>query len=245
MSQLIRREALPASPVFNFADLERQGRDLVERARAEAARITAQAEARARTLVEQNHRAGFDEGLADGRRAGLEQVQREARQAAHEQARREAATELAHVRAALTQALTDFDQRKHALLAGAESGLLELAIAIARRVCRTLVTASSEPARATARALLELVGVQGDVELRLSPADHAALPDLLADLTRDLGTLRHVHVIADEQVARGGAVVATRDGTIRADVEAQLDRIAAAIVAASSDHPAAPDGVVP
>lgn len=216
---------------FSFRDVEREVAEMRTRARAEAERLLADAEQRAQQVAETRQRDAYQKGLAEGRQAGIEIVQKEARQAAVEAAR----TELARLTSALGAGLAEYERSRRSLLALAESGLIELAVAIARRVCKIQIEASAEPVRANARALLELVQHHEDLELHLNPADAELLADVATEFARRTAELGRVTIKTDVTVARGGCRLQTRAGTIDASITGQLDRIAEAICGSGSN----------
>jgi flagellar assembly protein FliH len=248
MGGVIRRESVSTAPAFSFCDVEREAAEIVTRARAEADRLitdarqgTAEAEAQVRQQREARAREGYERGLAEGRQAGLEQIKNEARQAAM-QAAQDELTRLTHTLAA---GLADYERNRRGLVALAESGLIELSVAIARRVCKTLAGCSTESARANARALLEQVKHYDDLELHVHPDEHALLSDVTADFTQQIAGLEHVTVVGDPAVERGGCVLRTRDGTIDASITAQIDRVAAAICESCPPAPGAAPAQTP
>lgn len=229
MPGVIRKERVNAAPAFSFADLERQAADVLARARTQAAAILADAEARADALRAAREAEARERGLAEGRRQGLEQITREAAARAAADARER----LNKLAAALEAALREFEQQRHNLLADAEHGLIELAVAIARRVCKRDAARAGDTAAANARALLALVQHQADAELLLNPDDHAALQESLNALIASTARLSHVKLAADEGVPRGGCRLRGVHGEIDATLETQLDRIAAALLGES------------
>lgn len=242
MGGVIRRESVSAAPTFSFCDVEREARAITDRARTEAERLIAEArqraadaEARARQQLETRQREGYERGLADGRRAGLEQVKREARQAALQAAN----ADVARLTQALTAGLAEYDRDRRGLIALAESGLIELSVAIARRVCKTLIECSADAARENARALLELVKHHNDLELHVHPEEYELLRDVANGFTRQVAEAEHVTIVPDQTVTRGGCVLRTRDGTIDTSISSQIDRIAEAICAYNVGHAAA------
>jgi flagellar assembly protein FliH len=229
---VIRRENFCSSPPFSFADLEGQARAVRERAEEQARQIVREAEKHGRQLAEQARQQGHQVGLEEGRREGLRQIRAEAR----EHVLQETRERMDRLVQALTTGLTEFEQNKRRLIGVAEAGLIELALAIARRVCKLLVETSPEAVRANAQHLLKAVRHDGDLELRVNPADYDTLRDVAAEVLRCGEELEHVQLRADAAVAPGGCVLSTPDGQIDASIEAQLDRIAEAI-AQGGEHP--------
>jgi flagellar assembly protein FliH len=222
---VLRREKFCSSPAFSFQDLEGEARSVVEQAHQEARRILAEAEQEGRRRAAQLQREAIPQGREQGRREAFEQAREEAARVAIEEARRD----YAQLCQALTTGLEAFESNKRRLLAMAESGLLELALAIGRRVCKHDVGASSEAARANAAALLEMVKHESDLELRLNPADHQTLSTVADELIATTDRRAHVRLVADPGVERGDCILESRSGTIDARVETQLDRVAAAL----------------
>lgn len=252
MGAVIKSPEFRSTPAFSFEDLEQRARNIIARAQADARQITSEAraaaertvgdaQARVHSIKEAHRREGYNDGFGQGRTEGKEQALRESRQSALAQAR----DEVAEVIQALNAGLSQFEQHKRHVLALGEAGLVQLAVAIARRVCKTLVERSPEPAVANARALLEMVGHDHDIRLHMNPTDHQLLDEIAIELVRSTAGLAHVDLVADPAVPRGGCVLQTRDGTLDADIAAQLDRIAAAICedsAAGRNGASATDG---
>ena len=232
MASVIRRESFSSTPAFSFEDLASEARAMVERAEARAQQTLCDAEARARSVAERLEQEGYQHGLKQGRRDGFEQVRQEARQAAFEEAR----GEIKALSDALSAGLAAFEQSKRHLLAAAESQLIELALAVARRVCKRLTASSSDAARANARHVLELVKHESDLVLRVNPAEYEALRELVADLVQDSERHEHLEVVADPQVERGGCLLTSREGTIDASIDTQLERIAEALCRPAEGH---------
>jgi flagellar assembly protein FliH len=245
MAGVIRREKPTRSGAFSFADLEQQGRAIIERAEAQAREILAAARREAAGVSEHERRRAHDEGLAAGRAAGLEQIRSEA----HAAAVREARQGVAQLAGSLRHVLAEFDQHKRSLIAAAESGLIELALQIARRVCKLEVGQSSAAALANARTLLDMAQHAEDVELCFNPGDFELLKETGPQLVRAGRQYSHVGLAADPSVERGGCRLRTRAGQIDAGIEVQLQRIAEALRVARDTElqpaPPAPDAKCP
>jgi flagellar assembly protein FliH len=246
MGSIIRDRRFSSMSPFSFADVEKQALDILAKAESRAKRIVDESEGHIREVTEAHKREGYQAGWEQGRREGYEAAKHEAR----EQAIRDAEAELNQLTAALFEGLSEFEDRKRTLLAQAEAGLVDLAMAIARRVCKRLVERPGDVAAANARALLEMVDHHGDVELRVSPEEHELLNSEASSLMHEIAGLQHANVVADPSVPRGGSLLRTRYGRIDASVARQLDRIAEAICGsraeleqdADGDAPAGDDG---
>jgi flagellar assembly protein FliH len=221
------------NPLFSFADLERQAREILARAHTQANQLVSDATTRAAEQVRQLHAEGYQRGLTEGRQRGLEEVQRQARQSALHAAQ----AELKQLGSALASGLAEYQRQRHGLIAQAESGLIELAVAIARRVCKVHLEASVEPVRANVRALLDMVAPQAPCDLCVSPTDYERLKEVLPELIQQTAQFEHVTLKPDPQVPAGGCVLHTHSGLMDASVEAQLDRIAAAITEPTAGLP--------
>ncbi|MFQ5804920.1 MAG: FliH/SctL family protein [Phycisphaerae bacterium] len=231
MAGVLRREKFSSGPAFSFEDLEGKARAILAEARAQARQIVDRAEEEGRRRAAALEQEGYPRGLEEGRRQGFQQAHAQAAEGALQEAREE----LAQLARALAEALDTFEESRRRLLATAECGLLELSLAIARRVCKHDVGASSAAARANAGALLEMVKHEGDLELHLNPAECEALRNALPELIASTGRLAHVEIVADPAVQRGGCLLHARDGTIDASLETQLDHVAAALVKKTGD----------
>jgi flagellar assembly protein FliH len=223
---VLRREKFASVPPFSFPDVEGQARLIQERAEEQARETVAQAEEEARQRAARIEKEAHERGLQEGRREGLAQVRREATQAATDEAR----ADLARLTQALETGLAAFEESRRRLLALAECGLIELALTIARRVCKRDVGTTSATALANARAVVQMAEHERDLEVHVNPAECAALQQAAPQLLASTKRLTHVKIVPDGEVERGGCVLHSRVGTIDASVETQLDRVAEALL---------------
>jgi flagellar assembly protein FliH len=229
---VLRREKFSSTRAFSFEDLESKVRAVLERARAQARQTIAQAEQQGRQSGARLEIEARQRGFQEGHQEGLEQARTEAAQTALQEAQQE----LAQLCRALTEGLSAFEEGKRRLLATAECGLIDLALAAARRVCKHDVGKSSATVRANVQALLEMVKHEHDLEVHLNPAECDALRAALPELIASTGRLAHVEIVADPIVERGGCLLHTSSGTIDASVELQLERVAKALVQQPSNE---------
>ena len=231
---VIKQERMSHVPAFSFADVERQAHDIIAHAKAHAHKIVSESEGHIREVTEQHRRQGYEVGFKEGRVAGFKKAREEARETAVQAAE----AELKQLIDALTQGLREYEQRKHTLLAGVESHWINLALAVARRVCKHTAEHSPEAVRANARALLAMVRHHGDIELHVNPVEHELVDIETPALAEHVRGLDHITIVGDADVERGGCVLKTSEGEIDARITTQLERIAAVLCpSAESDDP--------
>ncbi len=231
MSAVIKRDRYPGAAALALPDIEREAAAILSRAREEGQRIIAAAREQSRGDVVRAVAEGRKRGQEEGRREGREHALREARTRALEEQR----TRLSQLAAALTSAADEYDAARHRLFSEAETGLVRLALAIARRVCKRVAAVDPGVALESVRAVLALTDRAGDIELHLSPAQCDALTQEIEELARHMGRARHVRVVADPVVPAGGCRAVGAAVEADASLDVQLDRIAELLCPPSSE----------
>jgi flagellar assembly protein FliH len=138
-----------------------------------------------------------------------------------EEGRRQASAILEVEFARLARAIEETAGIKARLRAEAERELVELALAIARRILRRELHVDSEAVLGLAKAALEKASLREVAEVRLHPA--LAAP-VRAHLER-IGAPQSIAVREDPSLEPGALLVETVRGTIDASLETQLDEI--------------------
>lgn len=232
MPGVIRKPRFKASPSFSFPDLEAQASAILRRANTDAQQIIGDARRLAAKERDAVHAQARAQGLEQGRREGQEQASRQAAAAAL----RDAKQELDRLLHALRAGLAEYERRRNDLLAAAESELIRLALAIARRVCKRAAARDPGVAAANMQALLQLVQHEHDLVVRVSPPELDRLQEIANEFVQSAGESRHVRVEADPALERGDCVLVTRTGTVDASLNVQLDRIAEALLNDEGDE---------
>ena len=155
-------------------------------------------------------RDAFTKGYAQGERAGREAGGKRAE---------------AMLRR-LAQTLEEISGLRDNMVRQTERELVQLSVAIARRILQREVSVDPELTAALAHIALERLGGNGPATVRLHPDDHAVVN---AGQVTPLGS-RQVEIRADPTVARGGCLVESEFGFINASVDAQVDEIARAVL---------------
>lgn len=225
MGKLIRGD-LHNAPQFSFADFESMAGAARQRAHAQALEILRSADIRARREAEQIRRQAQHTGVSEGRKLGMDAIRREA----WNQVLKDSGQRIGQLLEALQSSLSQLEAGKRRLLAESETGMIRLAIEIARRVCKRVVLNAPESALANAEKLIELIRHHHDAQLRLSPDDLAVIREIAPAWIHQAEQQHHVTIIADESVERGGCLLTSAAGRIDAGIQTQIDRIAEALL---------------
>jgi flagellar assembly protein FliH len=169
----------------------------------------------------------FDMAQHQARLASLE---REAFAKGYEQGERAGAEAGAKRAEAMLRRLADTIQEladvRRSMIRETERQMVQLALAIARRVVRREVTIDSELTLTMARVALERLGDSTAVTIRLHPDDFEATCRQREALLAG----SHVTVTPDAAVSRGGCLVQSDFGYVDASVDAQFQELARALL---------------
>jgi len=194
---------------FNLDDMAAQAGKYLEKVRAEAAQIVADARQKSQALQKQ--------AQVEGREAGRREVE--------EMVRTQLGQQLDTLLPALQQVVQDIQHAKQAWLRHWEKSAVHVAAAIAGRLVRRELVKAPEITLGLVREALELAVGSSQLRIRLNPTDHEALSPQIEALIEGLSELAPAELIADAQITQGGCRIETRFGAIDQQLEAQLDRI--------------------
>jgi len=213
--------------VMDLGDMEREGANVVARARAEAEQIVAsarsQAAAEGSRLREEARLAGHAEGFAAG--------QKEGRKQGHDEAVAQTAALVQALAARWGQTLDAFQQNMAPHHADARADLVRLALAVAERVTHAEGLQNGRVAEATVNEALKTIGTARKVILHVNPQEVAAIEKYLPDMLAKLRTIESVEMKADETVTPGGCEARFGGGVIDGRLETQVKRIAEELLA--------------
>lgn len=153
-------------------------------------------------------RDAFGQGFAQGERAGAEAAA----------ARSEAVLQR------LKQTVGELQALRAEMIHKTERQVVQLSIAIARRIVHREITLDNDLLSAMARVALDRLGESSTATIRLHPDDYAATVTSSDDST---GVVR---VVADPMVRRGGCMVHSEFGLIDVSADAQIQELATALL---------------
>jgi len=161
-------------------------------------------------------RDAFSKGFSQGERAGAEAAAK----------RGEAMLRR------LTDSIEELATLREQMIHQTERQMVQLALAIARRVVHREISLDQDLLVAMARVALERLGENAQVTVRLNPEDFEATA--AARSAQWTGT--HVTVVADARVGRGGCRVESEFGAMDAGADAQIQEIARALLGESAER---------
>jgi flagellar assembly protein FliH len=152
----------------------------------------------------------FAKGFAEGQRAGAAA----------------APQETAALAKKLAATLDDLMRVRNEMIRHTEKQMVQLALAVARRVVHREVSLDPQVLMTMMRVALERVSDAARVTVRLNPADYQSVTAAL----NGTATSDQVTLAADGRVPRGGCRVESEYGDVDAGVDAQIQEIARALL---------------
>jgi len=153
-------------------------------------------------IEEQAYRKGFDEG------------QKAAIESQHEQV--ESAVK------GLEQAIVNFQNMRNEIYHTLEQEVVELALAIARKVVCQEVKTNKDVVVCVAKEALSRVEAPGKIKIRLNPADFQFIQETKNQILTLLEHVDKVSFEAEDSISSGGCMIETNLGEIDARIEKQL-----------------------
>jgi flagellar assembly protein FliH len=155
-------------------------------------------------------REAYDKGYAEGEAAGAAGA-------------REGADALL---TRLTDTLQELTTVRAEMIRKTERQMVELALAVARRIVHREVSIDHDLLIAMTRVALERLSGSATVTVRFNPGEYEAIGG--AGVASTLGT--NVTIVADPRVDRGGCLVESDLGTLDVGIDAQIEEVARALL---------------
>lgn len=218
--------APPKLQAFSMRDVEAQAALLMARAKAKAEEMLNAAIAEGEKHKAEQAKLGMEEGRKVGYAQGVE----EGRKAGHAEALKKASANLDPLIAGLQGSAERLEISRKKLEQETVIDVIELAVAIARRVTRTLGEVDPEVCKANVAEALKLAVNAQAVKVALHPSLVAAIRAEEDALKKQFPKLAKFEVVADAEIAPGGCRLVAGAGAVDADLDRQLDRVVADLV---------------
>ncbi|NLX13312.1 MAG: hypothetical protein GXY44_06605 [Phycisphaerales bacterium] len=206
---------------FCLNDVLAEAQSVMRQARASADAIIAEAkrqdeEIRNRARNE-GYQSGFAQGIEEGRAAGHTAAQAEAREKFEKQQ--------ASLIESCQKVIADIDAHRAHWRAAARQDLVELSLAIARRVVGCVGERERQAVLANLDKAVQLAGVRSDVTIAVNPADTETARLFAESLVARRQEWTNIRVIDEQEVRPGGCRVQWGTGLVDATLDTQLARI--------------------
>ena len=194
---------------------------LITEAATKAEQIIVQATAESQKLqanaTNAGHQEGYDAGFALGLAAGKEQAQ---------QAMME---ELSQSAQQATKLLERAQQDGQTMILAAEQQIVELAMAVARKILLREIDENPLVILPLVRGALEKVRDQQVVNVRVHSLDYDLIMQSRHDLQVLIGREQPILVQSDDSVSQGSCLIDSTSGTVDARIDTQLESIQKAL----------------
>ncbi len=220
------QQSADAPIAFQFQDVRILAAKILKRATDQANRKISAAGEQA-TQIEQ---AAYDDGHQKGYKEGFAKGEDEGRAAGEAAARREFLDRTGRTVEALETLLKELETRQIDLRSQAEADLMDLALAIARRIVRREIDLDPEYVLPAVREAIGLSTNRSDLTVRLHPDDMAVVEAELPELHSVFTDLGKVHPLADSSLARGEVRVVSMEGEIDLRLDQQFSAIELALL---------------
>ncbi len=165
---------------------------------------------------------GFDaQAYQDGFNDGLEKGTDEGEKTGFEQA----AKKLEPLLGSLQQGILQLKNLRQDTYQRIENEVVDLAMAIARKVICREIEVDKEVVVCVAREALAKVEAPGKIKIKLNPADLQFIDETKYQLSELIGNIDNVTLEAEGSIQSGGCVVETDLGEIDARIENQLQAV--------------------
>lgn len=191
----------------------RPDEELLAEARIEAARILDEAKKEAAEIRRIAESSGREEGL----RAGTEQGRRDVE--------KKMAEEMKSLQVRSASILEAADKEAKDFLFQAEPEIVELVMAISRKVMMAEMEERRSAVLSLVRNALERVKDQQKINIRVNPEDYEFLLQSRRELQRVVGVDKAIMISVDPIVGRGGCSIDTAFGSVDAGIDTQLEMI--------------------
>jgi flagellar assembly protein FliH len=187
------------------SDAQQVARELVADARTTARTMLAQA----RDVIAADRARAVEEGRAEGLELG----------------RSEADAETAGLVQTCEKIGIHVMEERERVLADSEADIVELAIAIARRIVNASLEVDETLVIEACRGAMRKAFQRGSMQVLAHPADLALLREAGPQLAAELGGVDHLDFVEERRLGRGSVVVRTPAGEIDATIAGKADKI--------------------
>lgn len=232
MSRVIKGNAplesrpLGRASALNIANFGEQAQKMIIEAQAKASQILVQAGAKAKEMEKLAEQRGYAEGL----QRGLSDGQADGSEKAFTEAMKKFQAQTSDLQQMLKQSVLQLEAARHEILQQARQDLLNLSVAIAKKITHFQASGDISAAQANLAKAIEMVGCREQVQAKVCPAQLDQLREYAAEFLAEMNMSELVKFVGDESLAPGDVVLTSRNGEVDARVQTQIDNIVSALI---------------
>jgi flagellar assembly protein FliH len=203
----------PGTPTIDWDALRAEAAALIDEASEHAQRLIADAGREAKTLVEEAvaqadavREAAHDAGFEAGREAGRHAAEQEMNEM------------LVTMRGLIDMARAE----RHKIIESSEHEIVKLAMGVAERIVHKQISVDPDVVVAMTKAAIARLLDREVVTVRVNPADLERMKEHREEMLA-LGDVKHMRIVEDQRVDRGGIVVETDSGNVDAKIRTQVE----------------------
>lgn len=127
----------------------------------------------------------------------------------------------------LTGLIMELGGLKKATLENAEEQILQLSLAIAKKVIHLEVTTSRDVIQGVLKEAIKNIVDRENMKIRINPQDFRYMMEIKSDFLQNFDGIKNVVFEEDSSIGRGGALIETMHGEVDARLDQQYDEIKA------------------
>lgn len=212
---------LTKSSIIDLGDLSRQSNRVLEEAQSKAKQIIKEAEEKAQQLIEDGSEKGYGEGKEQGMLAGRE----EGFDTGRAEALSEFAPQLDELKQSLSKAIEHWEEERKRLFLEAREDVLEFALTMAKKITHKVVQTDPSIVKDQVIQALALLAEPTSAIISVAPQDRQTIETMLPDIVQQIANCTHVELQDDPSITQGGCIITTKQGSIDATIERQIERI--------------------
>ena len=173
----------------------------------------------------------LEEKLAEARTQWEEETEQKVKEA-YEKGKEEGASaeeKISEKVAQLAGIIESLKEARQTLLKEAETVVVDMSLAIARKFVDTAAVVNSDLIKKTIKAAVKMVTEKDKVVIRINPEDHEEVRAHQDDIIFIGNGIGKLEIRPDKKVERGGCVVETEAGNIDARIESRFSEIEKAL----------------
>lgn len=218
--------ALGMKVAFNYEDFRNSCDTYLQQAKEEGRKIIEAALQEAEAIRHQAGEEARQYGYTEGTQEADEKIDRRAKQLATQRVAEQLGTILPTINAVAQSLEKERDQ----WLINWETNAIQLCVGIAEKVLRTKLRTTPEIANKLILETIQQLSGQANITIRINPTDKQNLGEHAEKVVENAAACGAVTLVADAEISSGGCLIETQRGVIDAQIETQLERIAAELI---------------